>query len=248
LGRRCLAPQLQSARPLAFTSQHPRPNHIATSTHTDTASGFAAMATSAEELSVPARFINRLASTFDSDVGTDLTVVCGTSRWRVHKTLLCQHSTVFESMLQGALEASRSELELPEDSEVGIEMMLKFMYTFDYIAPNTGVSYTKREESSGDVNDVAVHMKVIRTADKYDMPQLFYAGDVQVWECMRKVYTEHWPDRAREVLVNVALSNIENCYRDCDYLEEFLEFAQTVPKLLADIILAGKVVPRDRNP
>ncbi|EME77545.1 uncharacterized protein MYCFIDRAFT_179059 [Pseudocercospora fijiensis CIRAD86] len=247
-----------AARPLASTSQHPHLTYIATSTHIETAFDSTAMATNTEGLAVPARFISRLASTFDTENGTDLAIICGSARWRVHKTILCQHSLDELNLVPPFQEATKKELELPDDSEHGMKMLLKYMYSFDYVPEHSGHSYVAPREKPGHLWDIPTHMEVIRLADKYDMTELLkivvdypgqdcddYAGCQMVLDVMEDAYSGDWPDCLREEVVKVVLNNLKMY---CDEEEEddidFFGMAERVPKLLVHVMRAGKLTTR----
>lgn len=152
----------------------------------------------------------------------------------------------------------KSELELPDDDEHAIKMLLKYMYSFDYIPENSGVPHVERRKNfvPGHLDDIRPHMEVIRVADKYDMPELLaivadyfkldclqHAEYPQVFDVMKEAYIGDWPECLREKVVKIVLPNLELYY---DYEDiDFFGMAETVPKLLADVMRAGRLMEKE---
>ncbi|KAK4497326.1 hypothetical protein PRZ48_011776 [Zasmidium cellare] len=105
--------------------------------------------------------VERVQKSFDSGKYSDLTVICGNRRWKVHKFQLCQGSEVFETMLQGHFkEASQNEISLPGDDAGAVNHILRYMYHLQY------------RPAPAESNRLVLHMRVAKAADKYKMLEL----------------------------------------------------------------------------
>ena len=97
--------------------------------------------------------VNKL--NLQEDSSTDLTIVCGSETFRVHRNLLCYRSPVFSAMLDSDMrEAREGEINIQEMNSTTLSSMIHYIYT--------------RELATGwqdlDILDVA------RAADMYDLP------------------------------------------------------------------------------
>ena len=106
--------------------------------------------------------VNKL--NLQEDSSTDLTIVCGSETFRVHRNLLCYRSPVFSAMLDSDMrEAREGEINIQEMNSTTLSSMIHYIYT--------------RELATGwqdlDILDVA------RAADMYDLPgwmEVFCSG------------------------------------------------------------------------
>ncbi|KAM3523662.1 hypothetical protein NHJ13051_005000 [Beauveria bassiana] len=70
---------------------------------------------------------------FDEGAYSDLTIVCGDDRHRVHKAIVCPRSKFFASACNGPFQEGESGVvHLPEDDPLAIKMMIHYFYHLDY--------------------------------------------------------------------------------------------------------------------
>ncbi|KAM3546351.1 hypothetical protein ARSEF1564_000839 [Beauveria bassiana] len=70
---------------------------------------------------------------FDEGAYSDLTIVCGDDRYRVHKAIVCPRSKFFASACNGPFQEGESGVvHLPEDDPLAIKMMIHYFYHLDY--------------------------------------------------------------------------------------------------------------------
>ena len=89
------------------------------------------------------------------DPSADLTVVCDSETFRVHRNLLCYRSPVFRAMLDSDMrEAREGEIIIQDMDSTTVRSMIHYIYT---------------GEMSEDWQDLDI-LEVARAADMYDMP------------------------------------------------------------------------------
>ena len=100
---------------------------------------------------------------------SDLTIVCESTEWKVHRCFIVPHSKWFERCCKGAFqEGSSRRIELEEDNPLAVARMITYFYTFDY-----DDSLTSVEANTNKVyNELDMNAWVYVTADKYDVPEL----------------------------------------------------------------------------
>ncbi|KAF9700927.1 hypothetical protein EKO04_000986 [Ascochyta lentis] len=75
-----------------------------------------------------------LASLFECGKYSDLTIVCGSKRYPVHRALLATRSTFFEGACRGGFqESSTGVIDLTEDDAEAVEHMVHYFYHLDYL-------------------------------------------------------------------------------------------------------------------
>ncbi|KAF1925799.1 uncharacterized protein M421DRAFT_397921 [Didymella exigua CBS 183.55] len=75
-----------------------------------------------------------LASLFECGKYSDLTIVCGSKRYPVHRALLATRSTFFEGACrEGFQESSTGVIDLTEDDAEAVEHMVHYFYHLDYL-------------------------------------------------------------------------------------------------------------------
>jgi len=75
-----------------------------------------------------------LASLFECGKYSDLTIVCGSKRYSVHRVLLATRSTFFEGACRGGFqESSTGVIDLTEDDAEAVEHMVHYFYHLDYL-------------------------------------------------------------------------------------------------------------------
>jgi len=69
-------------------------------------------------------------SLFDSGLFADCTVRCGDRTWKLHKHVLCKHSTFYNGAFTGDFdEAKTGVLTLSEDDPEVVDLALRFTYS-----------------------------------------------------------------------------------------------------------------------
>ncbi|KAM0269464.1 hypothetical protein ACHAPA_004029 [Fusarium lateritium] len=77
-----------------------------------------------------------LAKLLDTGDYSDLTIICGKDRYKVHKAIVCPRSQFFKAAISGNFkEALTSEISLPKDDPVAVRMMVQYLYLDDYTPP-----------------------------------------------------------------------------------------------------------------
>lgn len=75
-----------------------------------------------------------LASLFECGKYSDLTIVCGSKRYPVHRALLATRSTFFEGACRGGFqESATGVIDLTEDDAEAVEHMVHYFYHLDYL-------------------------------------------------------------------------------------------------------------------
>ncbi|KAG5659615.1 hypothetical protein KAF25_002174 [Fusarium avenaceum] len=70
---------------------------------------------------------------------SDLTIICGDDRYEVHKAIVCSRSPFFKRACDGNFEESQtSEVKLPDDDPVAVQMMIEYLYRHTYMPPLPG--------------------------------------------------------------------------------------------------------------
>ena len=88
------------------------------------------------------------------DPSTDLTIICDSETFRVHRNLLCYRSTVFSAMLDSPMkEAREGEINIQEMNSTTLRYMIHYIYTM--------------ELAEGWQELI---LDVVRAADMYDLP------------------------------------------------------------------------------
>ncbi|KAJ4984228.1 BTB/POZ domain-containing protein [Stagonosporopsis vannaccii] len=88
-----------------------------------------------------------LASLFECGKYSDLTIVCGSKRYPVHRALLATRSTFFEGACRGGFqESATGVIDLTEDDAEAVEHMVHYFYHLDYL--NKPLSHQHSQRSS----------------------------------------------------------------------------------------------------
>lgn len=76
---------------------------------------------------------------FECDKYSDLTIVCGTRRYRVHRALVCSHSEFFEGACRNPFqEWEAGVIDLTEDDPEAVEHMVTCKHQFARLTPEGG--------------------------------------------------------------------------------------------------------------
>ncbi|KAL6710617.1 hypothetical protein ACN47E_008665 [Coniothyrium glycines] len=90
-----------------------------------------------------------LASLFENEMYSDLTIVCGGKRYPVHRVLLATRSTFFEGACRnGFREADTGIIDLTEDDAEAVEHMIQYFYHLDYLKPKNSLSRRSSQRSA----------------------------------------------------------------------------------------------------
>lgn len=124
-----------------------------------------------------------IASLWNSEKYSDLTITTQGRCFNVHKAIVCTQSKVFTAMSDaGFKESSTAILPLEHDNPAAIECMVKFLYTGDY----DGQAYLTMDTDYGmdSVLDTILMLNVLvySLADKYDIQTLKLLAEVKFEE------------------------------------------------------------------
>ncbi|KAK4549102.1 hypothetical protein LTR36_007558 [Oleoguttula mirabilis] len=101
---------------------------------------------------------------FTSGKYSDITVVCGKRKWKLHKSILCTQSDYFAKACDGSFhEAQKGIIPLKEDDECAVAAMLYYFYHADYSNDRIKPSATSA---------ALLHVMVYMIADKYILEDL----------------------------------------------------------------------------
>ncbi|KAF2679206.1 hypothetical protein K458DRAFT_119023 [Lentithecium fluviatile CBS 122367] len=91
--------------------------------------------------------MSALASMFETGKYSDLTIVCGTKRYPVHRALLASRSTFFDGACRNPFrESETGVIDLTEDDPEAVEHMVHYFYHLDYL--NKTLSRRSSQRSS----------------------------------------------------------------------------------------------------
>ena len=102
--------------------------------------------------------MSNIESMMDDDSTTDVSIICGTRTFKVHKFILCAHSSVFRTMLTTAewKERRSSIITIQDTTPRAVEYMIRYLYS-GVLAENLSK------------NEV---IEVLNLAEKYDLKML----------------------------------------------------------------------------
>ncbi|CAA9957051.1 hypothetical protein P3342_000782 [Pyrenophora teres f. teres] len=107
-----------------------------------------------------------LASLFEQGQYSDLTIVCGTKRYQVHRVLLATRSTFFQGACRsGFREAETGVIDLSEDDAEAVEHMMHYFYHMDYLTKKP-LSRRSSQRSNRPASLRASHLATRRNTPK----------------------------------------------------------------------------------
>jgi len=81
-----------------------------------------------------AELMSALASLFECGKYSDLTLVCNTKRYSVHRAIICSRSDFFEGACRNPFrESETGVIDLSEDDPEAVEHMVNYFYHLDYL-------------------------------------------------------------------------------------------------------------------
>ncbi|KAH6644282.1 hypothetical protein C7974DRAFT_17914 [Boeremia exigua] len=90
-----------------------------------------------------------LASLFECGKYSDLTIVCGSNRYQVHRALVATRSTFFEGACRGGFqESATGVIDLTEDDAEAVEHMVHYFYHLDYLNKQSSQRSTRPQSPS----------------------------------------------------------------------------------------------------
>ncbi|KAF3031592.1 hypothetical protein E8E12_000805 [Didymella heteroderae] len=100
-----------------------------------------------------------LASLFECGKYSDLTIVCGSKRYPVHRALLATRSTFFEGACRGGFqESSTGVIDLTEDDVEAVEHMVHYFYHLDYLNKPLSRQTSQRSTHPHSPSPVTTHL------------------------------------------------------------------------------------------
>ncbi|KAF1994640.1 hypothetical protein P154DRAFT_367263 [Amniculicola lignicola CBS 123094] len=79
--------------------------------------------------------MSALATLFECGKYSDLTIVCGTKRYSVHRAIVCSRSEFFDGACRNPFKESESGvIDLTEDDPEAVEHMVNYFYHLDYLS------------------------------------------------------------------------------------------------------------------
>ncbi|KAL9113914.1 MAG: hypothetical protein Q9227_002048 [Pyrenula ochraceoflavens] len=112
---------------------------------------------------------------------SDVTVLCGGFRWKLHRIILCSKSSYFKGMLCGNFKEAKEQLVTIEDETPSIvARAIVFLYTSDYSTRDikshseqfTGLSDTFTDISNRSRKSASVHAALFALGDYWGVPSL----------------------------------------------------------------------------
>ncbi|KAL1993463.1 hypothetical protein VTN49DRAFT_3412 [Thermomyces lanuginosus] len=80
--------------------------------------------------------LRSLESLYRDPKYSDLTIVCGTEKFAVHRCIVCPRSQFFARACDGDYQESASrEIHLPDDDPIVVKKVIQYLYTLDYSVP-----------------------------------------------------------------------------------------------------------------
>ncbi|PNP79251.1 hypothetical protein FNYG_07327 [Fusarium nygamai] len=76
--------------------------------------------------------LNSLPGVLETGELSDLTIICGNNRYRVHKLILSTGSKFFKVACTGTYKESDGEINLPDDDPAAVRKMIGYLYNIDY--------------------------------------------------------------------------------------------------------------------
>lgn len=204
-------------------------------------------------------FIDNLEEMFKQGEDCDLTITCGARQWQVHTLILCLHSKVFKKMLRGpfkvskhdgepspctlitiwAQEGSQAEVALDNDDPDVLDIIFRYMYTFEYRLPLITLPR---------IPFLVMDMRVVKAADFYSMPHLGTAArkafdsylfirysrlrylsefDQDAADAISEAFCEDGYDQFRKPLLRVAGETLEVLKAQPEKYKYFWEFVDS---------------------
>ncbi|KAK5170364.1 uncharacterized protein LTR77_004951 [Saxophila tyrrhenica] len=194
--------------------------------------------TGAGESNVTKQMTKGLQNVWANARYSDFTIGCGERKWKAHKVVVCSQSDFFHKACDGEFkEAQTGVVTLKEDDPNVVEVMLHFMYHFDY-----------EDEGHGGLAPLMLNAYLFVMADKYQVDGLkalakdkFLKRTTSQWntssfaEVISVAYS--LDDRVTGVLRQILAGTVRDHAKDLFRKQEFFEFREAAlkhPQLLLD--------------
>ncbi|KAF5233474.1 hypothetical protein FAUST_8159 [Fusarium austroamericanum] len=80
---------------------------------------------------------------------SDLTITCGKDKYAVHKAIVCSRSPLFAAACDGELKETKTgAINLPNDDPIAVKMMIRYLYTQNYVPPETSDASESKTNST----------------------------------------------------------------------------------------------------
>ncbi|QGI70651.1 hypothetical protein CEK26_002985 [Fusarium fujikuroi] len=83
---------------------------------------------------------------------SDLTIVCGNNRYRVHRNIICARSKFFDVSCDSGFKESNGEIMLPDDDPAAVQKMIGYIYNIEY-TPETKQMQEHDDDVEAELSD-----------------------------------------------------------------------------------------------
>ncbi|KAG8672924.1 hypothetical protein FPOAC1_006224 [Fusarium poae] len=99
-------------------------------------------------VSLAGEFRQSLSKLLETGAYSDLTIICDTDRYAVHKSIVCTRSPIFAAKCDDESKgASTGKIDLSGHDPVAVKMMIRYLYLQDYTPPETPAAPEEKNDS-----------------------------------------------------------------------------------------------------